>query len=76
MKTEHFYARAIWQCRLAYLPKTCDISGDKIWLEYAFRGRIYLHGLAGEDPIIEERWLSKMEFLIARLKNMVRHVSS
>jgi hypothetical protein len=66
--------RGAWELKLSLLPRRCCISGDPIWFSYAYRGRLYIHGLAGEYPIIEEQWVTPIEMIILRLKNKVKHV--
>lgn len=63
-----FYKKcAGWQLRFALLPRTCNISGRRIWLEYAYRGTAFYRV---EDAIIvkEHKWHDKIEHIIWKLK--------
>jgi hypothetical protein len=63
-----FYKKcAGWQLRFALLPRTCNISGRRIWLEHAYRGTAFYRV---EDSLIaqEHKWHDKHEHIIWELK--------
>lgn len=63
---DHFYNRCVGTTlKFVWLPKYCDISGKRIWLEYAYR----LTGLwtGPGDNIFENRWHKKGEHIIWKL---------
>jgi len=72
--TEFFYSRAAWQLKFSLLPRRCGISDELIWFSYAYRGRFYIYGLAGDEPVIQERWMTPLEMIIMRMKNKVTHI--
>lgn len=63
-----FYNKcAGWELKFAFLPKRCDVTGRKIWLEYAYRGSAWFR--VGDIDIQEEiRWHDKLEHIIWKLK--------
>lgn len=64
-----FYRHCIGrQLKFVWLPKTCHVSGKKLWLENAYRETAIFTGPG--DPIFENRWYSKVEFLILNLKRL------
>lgn len=68
MYSDGFYSLCRgWQLKFALLPKTCDITGKKIWFEYAYKGTAMYTGPG--EPIFEHRWHDRAEHLIWRLKH-------
>ena len=66
-RDDWFYRNCIgWQLKFTWWPTTCDLSGRRIWLEYAYRGTSMLHGPG--EPIIDHRWHDKNEHLIFKIK--------
>ena len=64
---DYFYDKLIGtQLKFAWLPKTCYISGKRIWLKRAYRMTRMITGPG--DPIFEHRWHDKMEHIIWKLK--------
>ena len=62
-----FYRRCVgWQLKFVWWPSICDLTGRKVWLEFAYRGTSVLTGPG--EPIIDHRWHDKMEHLIWKLK--------
>lgn len=63
-----FYSKLMigTELKFAWLPKTCNISGKRIWLQYAYRLTRIITG-PGES-IFEYRWHDKAEHLIWKLK--------
>lgn len=55
------------EIKFAVLPRKCYITGKLLWLTTAYK-LTYLWTGPG-DHIVEHRWCSKNEFLLARLKN-------
>lgn len=61
-----FYDRADWYLTFAWLPRTCDKTGERIWLEHAYRGIRMITGPG--EPVFEYRWIKKHEWLLQRLR--------
>jgi hypothetical protein len=55
--------------KFTFLPKTCHITGKRLWLKNAYRQTAIITG-SGES-IFEFRLYNKYKFLIARLKGEV-----
>jgi len=63
---DHFYERMIGtEYKFAWLPHRCDISGKRIWLEYAYRMTRIITG-PGES-IFEYRWHDKNTHIMWKL---------
>jgi len=63
---DHFYERMIGtEYKFAWLPKRCDISGERIWLKYGYRLTRIITG-PGES-IFEYRWHDKNTHIIWKL---------
>lgn len=59
--------RASTELKLCLWPKRCYKTNKLLWLKYAYRTSCYYR--AGDiDFIREDRWYSKNEFLVLRLK--------
>lgn len=64
--TRHFVDQTPWERKFAWRPKTCQMSGDRIWLRYGYR-RITM--ITGPKILIDEsRWLTEECYLIEQLK--------
>jgi hypothetical protein len=50
------------------VPHRCAISGQRIWLEYAYRGTRIITGPG--DSIVEHFWIGRNEFMIWKLKGI------
>ena len=63
-----FYKKcAGWELRFTILPRTCNITGKRIWLEYAYRGTAFYR--SGDINFIQEhKWHDKLEHIIWKLK--------
>ena len=59
--------RAVTELKLCLWPRRCYQTNRLLWLEYAYRTRRYYMS-ADIDSIHEDRWYSKHEFLILRIK--------
>jgi hypothetical protein len=57
-----------WQLKFAVVPQRCAVSGQRIWLEHAYRGTRVITGPG--TPVIEHYWINRNEFVIWRLKNV------
>jgi hypothetical protein len=57
-----------WQLKFAVVPHRCAVSGQRIWLELAYRGTRIVTGPG--TPIVEHFWINRNEFVIWRLKNV------
>jgi hypothetical protein len=55
-----------WKLKLCWLPKKCFITGKTLWGKLAYRGERWITGPG--EPIMEEYWIEKTEFLIWNLK--------
>jgi hypothetical protein len=63
---DYFYDKIIGtELKFAWLPKTCDISGKRIWLKKAYRMTRIITG-PGES-IFEYRWHDKNTHIIWKL---------
>ena len=51
-----------WYLKFAWLPKRSKQSGQRIWFKKAWYGTRLIWGLAGEDPVREEQWLTEDEY--------------
>jgi hypothetical protein len=57
-----------WRLKFAVVPHRCAVSGRRIWMEYAYRGtRTYG---PRDHQTAEHFWISSIEFMIWRLKNV------
>lgn len=66
-RSDWFYRRCVgWELSFVWLPKRCNLTGRRIWLEWAYQGTGVLIGPG--DSIFENRWHSKDEHLIFLLK--------
>lgn len=63
-----FYKKCVgWQLKFALLPHTCNLTGKRVWLEYAYRGTAFYR--AGDIHFIQEnKWHDKNEHIIWKLK--------
>lgn len=55
-----------WKLKLCWTPKNCFLSGKKLWGKRAYQGINMITGPG--EPVIEEYWLEKSEFLFWNLK--------
>ncbi len=51
--------------KFAFLPKTCAISGKRIWLKYGYELTAMWSGPG--NAVFEERWHDKQEHIIWKL---------
>ena len=57
----------LWEKRFTWRPRSSHISSNRIWLTKAWYGYKYVHGPAGEGPVILERWMTDEEYMWHRL---------
>jgi len=57
------------QLKYVLIPKTCHISGKRIWFEKAYRQTAMWTGPG--EPAFDYRWYNKDEFLVAKLKGLL-----
>ena len=57
-----------WHLKFALVPRQCAVSGQRIWLEPAYRGTRVITGPG--TPVVEHYWINRIEFMIWRLKNV------
>ena len=55
-----------WNLKLCWFPKKCFLSQKNIWWKYAYYGENLITGPG--EPILEQYWIEKSEFLIWNLK--------
>ena len=72
---QQFYKHAKWKLKFAWLPKTCDLSKRKIWLETGYEG-IYSKPVLvdfgrSKTIITDTRWITKQEFIFGKIKGMI-----
>lgn len=58
---EYFYARAVWVERFAWLPKTCNLTGRRLWLKKCMMGVAMYTGPG--DPVFEFKWHDAKEHI-------------
>jgi hypothetical protein len=64
---QEFYNRAVWQSKLIYWPRRCNLSQRWIWpLSQAYRGTAIWTGPG--TPIVEVLWHNGVEHLVWLLK--------
>lgn len=61
------YRQINWQLKFCWLPQTCMLSGQRIWLKYAYCGTRLITGPG--EPVVEKYWHSRLEHLIWVLKH-------
>jgi hypothetical protein len=66
---QFFYKKADWYYKFAWLPHRCNLSNKRIWLKKAYRGIAMYTGPG--DPIFEYKWVSREEFIMARIKGKI-----
>ena len=63
---DYFYDKCLGgQLKFAWLPKTCHISGKRIWLKYGYKMTAMWTG--PDDPVFEHRWHDKNTHIIWKL---------
>lgn len=67
--TALFYERANWRLAFAWLPKRCDKSNKRIWLQRAYKGTAMYTGPG--TPVFEDRWIDQKKFLFYKIKGEV-----
>ena len=55
-----------WKLRFSFLPRRCSLSGNRIWLELAYRGTRDISTIVG--GFTEVKWRTKLEHVIQLLK--------
>jgi hypothetical protein len=55
-----------WRLKLCWSPKKCYLSGKDLWGKRAYHGIRTITGPG--DPVYEDYWIDRMEFLIWKLK--------
>ena len=55
-----------WRLEFCWFPKRCFLSNQILWGKFAYHGQNILTGPG--DPIVEDYWLEKNEFLIWQIK--------
>ena len=59
-------SRSVVQFERSLWPRRCTISNRSLWFRWAYRARRIITGPG--DPIVEDRWYDRNEFLILKLK--------
>lgn len=49
-----------WKLKMCWIPKTCFLSGKKLWGKRAYHGIRIITGPG--EPVIDDYWLDKFEF--------------
>lgn len=65
----HFFYKANWEYKFAWLPHTCLFTGRTIWFKHGYVGTAMYTGPG--TPVYESRWLSKEEFVLSKLKGII-----
>jgi len=55
-----------WRLKLCWAPKSCFLTGKKLWGKKAYCGTRIITGPG--DPVITDYWIEKDEFIVWRLK--------
>ena len=55
-----------WKLKLCWLPKKCFLSGKPLWGKRAYNATRIITGPG--EPIIEQYWVAKDEFIFWRIK--------
>jgi hypothetical protein len=55
-----------WKLKLCWIPKDCFLSGKNLWGKRAYHGVRMITGPG--EPVFEDYWIDKNEFLIWNLK--------
>lgn len=55
-----------WKLKLCWSPRTCFLSGKKLWGKRAYHGENWITGPG--DPAVQEYWIDKKEYIMWRLK--------
>lgn len=63
-----FWTRANTEFKFVWWPVKSYESGNRIWLQKAYRFRRSIKGLAGDEAIHEDRWMTPPEAMIHILK--------
>jgi hypothetical protein len=72
MILEKILSNRVWDLRLSFINRCCYISGDKLWLKLAYRGRKKIHSLAyGPQSLNDDVWLGQKEYLYRLSKNHI-----
>jgi len=58
-----------WKLAFAWLPHKCCITGDTIWLQYAYRGTRTISGPG--TPVVLYDWMSSTAYLILKIKGTI-----
>lgn len=65
---DYFYDRVVGtEYKFAWFPKTCHISGKRIWLKKGYRLTRFITG-PDNDALFDYRWHDKFEHIIWNLK--------
>lgn len=63
-------SRAVgWKLKFCWFPKTCFLTGKKLWGKHAYHGTHLIMGPG--EPIYNHYCVEKNEFIIARLKGHI-----
>lgn len=58
-----------WYEKFALFPKTCSVTGKRIWLKKGMKGVRVITGPG--EPVFVYRWMDSKQFLIERLKGTI-----
>lgn len=61
-----FEGKSKWTLKFTWLPKRCDLTGQRIWLTRGYYGIAMWTG--PDDPAYETRWHRQTEHLIWEMK--------
>jgi hypothetical protein len=70
MDNDSFKRRCIgWKLIFCLWPRRCFYTGKYLWLQLAYRGTAMITGPG--EPIFEDRWCEKREYLFLKIKGIV-----
>jgi hypothetical protein len=64
-----FWDRASWKYVFALWPCRSSISNTRIWFKKAYKGTRIITGPG--EPVVEHRWLTKEDYLLAAIKGKI-----
>ena len=70
MDNDYFKSRCLgWELKFSFFPRRCFYTGKYLWLKLAYRGTAMITGPG--EPIFEDRWCEKREYLFLRIKGTI-----
>lgn len=64
-----FWYRATAELKVSYFPRKCYFSKKLLFMTQAYKLTRIITGPG--EPVVEDRWLSKEEFIVQKLKGTI-----